>query len=119
MANRKSEASAGEPSAERRTKIKQAISKARERIRTATGRDGNGLKDAAKRVSESVRARMSAKAEEARPSSRPKMAESSAQKAEPTAAKKAAEMAKEKVSRVKAAVASARPSGASRAEQRS
>lgn len=40
---------------ERRAKWRQSVEKARERIRSGAGKGGNGLHDAAKRVSEAVR----------------------------------------------------------------
>lgn len=101
MANERS--GAGGSSSERRGRIQQAVSKVRERIRTATGRDGNGLKDAAKRVSETVRERMSGKGRSS--GDRPEASGGGERRAAPEPAKKAAEMVKDKVSRVKSAVA--------------
>ena len=50
---------------------REAVEKAKTRIRTATGRDGNGLKDAARRVSETVKAGMSKAKEGATQERRP------------------------------------------------
>jgi hypothetical protein len=79
------------------------VNKARERIRTATGRDGNGLKDAARKVSEAVRARIN-RPKQATEKPGPKDGNVGPSANRPPGrerADQAAEMAREKVNKVK------------------
>lgn len=56
---------------DRHAKRRQAVEKARGRMRHANGKDGNGLRDAARRISESARARADERsAPQARPENR-------------------------------------------------
>jgi hypothetical protein len=103
----------GAANPERRAKRREAVAKAAGRIRKATGRDGNGLKDAARRVSDAVRERMGNRGSEERPGGRPVSRPVEAGGRERSEApQKAAAMAKEKVDRVKSAAQDARQSAA-------
>jgi hypothetical protein len=90
----------GEDRASRR---REAVNKAKERIRTATGKDGNGLKDAARRVSENVKSRMEGR-KRPTPSVAGNVKEAAEQAPRREGAGRAAEMAREKMNQVKSAV---------------
>lgn len=87
-------------------------------MRTANGRDGNGLKDAAKRVSDAVRERMGNRgdtaASDARPTPRPRPTEGEGRKPDPQAAEKAVQMAREKAAQIKSAAQSLQQSSPAR-----
>ena len=103
----------GAASPERHAKRREAVAKAAGRIRKATGRDGNGLKDAARRVSNAVNERMEKRDSKERPAGRPVSRPVEAGGGERNeASQKAAAMAKEKVDRVKSAAQDARQSAA-------
>lgn len=88
---------------DRASRRREAVNKAKERIRTATGKDGNGLKDAARRVSEAVKSRMENRKKPA-PSLAGNVREAAERAPSREGAGRAAEMAREKVNQVKSAV---------------